>query len=447
VSEPTPPPPAPPHAGAAAAGGRADPGGGAGDDAGAAGPGRPRSWVEPALVVGFWTVMAVLTALGHALDPRANRWRLQPVVPGASVGLAFAASYLWAALTPLIFRLSGRYGVERARWRSRAAALLAVGVLVAVGVEMATAYLRFEVFFERRAPAWRFDPLYGMVRLAWLDDLIVYFAVLAAGFARDYFRRLQARHAEAVRLQADAARFQAEAARLEAQLADARLTALRAQLDPHFLFNTLNAVSSLVGSDPRGVRRMIARLSALLRHTLEESSEPEVPLERELGVLAQYVEIMEIRFEGRLHVETAVDPGALDALVPPLILQPLVENAIQHGVGRLPSACAGRVAVSARRDGDVVVLTVRDNGPALDDASALARAGGVGLRNTRARLAQLYGPDHTCALAPAPGGGVVAEVTLPYHTRADLHATAADGGAGADADAAPSAEPAAAARA
>jgi len=146
-------------------------------------------------------------------------------------------------------------------------------------------------------------------------------------------------------------------------------------------------------------------------------------------VLAQYVEIMEIRFEGRLQVDTQVDPGALDALVPNLILQPLVENAIKHGVSRLPGTAVGRIQVAGRRDGDVLVLTVRDNGPAPADADGLTRAGGVGLRNTRERLAQLYGPDQTLTLATAPEGGVVAELTLPYHTRADFHATAADRGA------------------
>ena len=122
-----------------------------------------------------------------------------------------------------------------------------------------------------------------MRRLAWLDDMVVYFAILAAGFARDYFLRLQARSREAVALQARAVQLQAEAARLEAQLAEARLSALRAQLDPHFLFNTLNAVSALVERDPRGVRRMIARLSDLLRHSIEGRDEPEVPLRDELA--------------------------------------------------------------------------------------------------------------------------------------------------------------------
>jgi len=269
-----------------------------------------------------------------------------------------------------------------------------------------------------------------MRRLAWLDDLLVYFAILAAGFARDYFLRLQARNREAIALQARAVQLQAEAARLEAQLAEARLSALRAQLDPHFLFNTLNAVSSLVGSDPRGVRRMIARLSVLLRHSLEESPEPEVALEEELQVLTQYVEIMEIRFEGRLHVEKHVASDVLDALVPNLILQPIVENAIKHGVSKLPNSAVGRIDVTARRDGDDVVISVVDNGPAIQDPGTAFEESGVGLRNTRARLAQLYGAEHTLSLAPAPGGeGVVATLTIPYHTRADLHAAAVDGAA------------------
>ncbi|MEO6527088.1 MAG: histidine kinase [Gemmatimonadaceae bacterium] len=381
----------------------------------------PRRWVEPALILTFWTVMAVLTAAGQVLDPRTAR--LTPVFPAATVTLAFVNSYIWAALTPLVFRLSRRYPIEHGTWSIRVPALLMLGAAIAALVDLTIAFLRFRVFFTGPWSPRPFDPTFGFVRMFWLDDLVVFLAVLAAGFARDYFLRLQTRHDEAVLLHAEAARLQAEAARLEAQLAEARLTALRAQLDPHFLFNTLNAVSTLVGSDPRGVRRMIARLSALLRHSLEESAEPEVPLEQELQVLAQYVEIMEIRFEGRLHVDTRIDPHALDALVPNLILQPLVENAIKHGVSKLPSAAVGRVEVEGRCDGEIVTITVRDNGPRLADASSLAGEGGVGLRNTRARLAQLYGAEHTLSLAPGIEGGVVATLTLPYHTRADLRVT------------------------
>ena len=380
----------------------------------------PRRWVEPVLILAFWTVMAVFTFIGISLDPRTGK--LQPMIPGASAGMAFSGWYLWAALTPPIFWLSRRYGLERGSWRSRMFVLLGAGVLIAICVEVVISYLRFEVFYRFPGQSIAFDPFWGMRRLAWLDDLVVYFAILAAGFARDYFLRLQARSRETVVLQARAVQLQAEAARLEAQLAEARLAALRAQLDPHFLFNTLNAVSSLVNSDPRGVRRMIARLSVLLRHSLEESPEPEVALEEELQVLTQYVEIMEIRFEGRLHVERRIDPDVLDALVPNLILQPIVENAIKHGVSKLANSAIGRIEVTARRHGDNVVISVVDNGPAVRDASSLLVQRGVGVRNTRERLAQLYGPEHTLSLSPAPTGeGVVATLTVPYHTRSDLH--------------------------
>ncbi|MEO8562331.1 MAG: histidine kinase [bacterium] len=386
----------------------------------------PRRWVEPALILAFWTVMAVLTAAGQVLDPRTAQ--LKPVFPAATIGLAFINCYLWAAVTPIVFRLCRRYPIEHATWPARVLGLLGIGVIVAALIDLTVAYLRFEVFFTGPWTNRPFDVFFGFTRLFWLKDLVIFIAVLAAGFARDYFLRLQARHDEAVLLKAEAARLQAEAARLEAQLAEARLSALRAQLDPHFLFNTLNAVSSLVGSDPRGVRRMIARLSALLRHSLEESTEPEVPLEKELQVLTQYVEIMEIRFEGRLHVETLIDADVRDALVPNLILQPLVENAIKHGVSKLPNAAVGRVEVTARRDGDLVVIAVYDNGPVITDPRSLTGEGGVGLRNTRARLAQLYGAEHTLTLAAAPVGaaGVIATVTLPYHTRADFHTTGVD---------------------
>ena len=211
--------------------------------------------------------------------------------------------------------------------------------------------------------------------------------------------------------------------RLQAQLAEARLDALRRQLDPHFLFNTLHAVSSLVERDPRGVRRMITRLSELLRHSIEVSGEPEVPLRQELELLGRYLDIMPVRFQGRLEVETRVDDRALDALVPNLILQPLVENAIKHGVEQLTGP--GRICIEAEHADGQVVLRVRDNGPGVDGgvpagAPLATRPGRVGLRNTVARLEQLYGTEQRFTLRLAEDGGAVAEVRLPYHTRTDL---------------------------
>jgi sensor histidine kinase YesM len=318
----------------------------------------------------------------------------------------------------LIFWLGGRFSMERANVVSRLALFLAVGIVVAMGVEMLLAFLRSELFdfpMRRRPPA-GFSPMLGVTRLFWLDDLMVYFAVLAASFARTYFLRYRARQEEAARLEA-------QTALLQAELAEARLSALQSQLNPHFLFNTLHAVSSLVERDPRGVRRMIARLSDLLRFTLERTDQQEVALEQELAFLERYLEIMQIRFQGRLEVRTHVDAGVSDALVPTLVLQPLVENAVKHGVGKVDGS--GVIEISARRSGDRLVLAVRDNGPGLDGASTGDE--GVGLRNTRARLEQLYGTAQSLTLRTADEGGLVAEITLPYHTGADLRASAVAG--------------------
>jgi len=254
------------------------------------------------------------------------------------------------------------------------------------------------------------DPLRAVTHLWFLREMIVYCGIVAAGVAREYAVRYRSRRDESARLQA-------EAAQLRAQLAEARLAALRNQMDPHFLFNTLNAVSALVERDPRGVRRMIARLSELLRHSLEGAGEPEVTLRQELEFADRYLEIMRIRFQGSLEVRTDLAEEVMDALVPNLVLQPLVENAVKHGVGHVRGG--GRIEISARRDGGRVVLCVRDNGPGLADANPRE---GVGVSNTRERLAQLYGEAGALALRPAEGGGVMAEVTLPYHTAGDLHA-------------------------
>jgi two-component system, LytTR family, sensor kinase len=250
--------------------------------------------------------------------------------------------------------------------------------------------------FRRRPPPTLF------VGIGILDDLMVYFAVLGSGIARDYFLRYQARLAETMALQA--------------QLAQARLDVLRTQLNPHFLFNTLNAVSALVERDPRGARKMIARLSDLLRYTLEESTEQEVPLHRELDLLAEYIELMQIRFQDRLTVTMDVAADVRNALVPNLILQPLVENAMKHGIGNITGP--GTIVLRARRDGDTLTITVTDNGPGPGGGGA-----GVGLTNTNARLRQMYGATHGVQLAPVMPRGTEARLVLPYHVTPLLAAT------------------------
>lgn len=200
-------------------------------------------------------------------------------------------------------------------------------------------------------------------------------------------------------------------------LAEARLAALRTQLQPHFVFNVLNAVTTLVHADPMAADRMLTRFAALLRAILHEETE-EHALARELDLLARYVELMQLRFGDRIAVEWAVDDAARTARVPFLVLQPLVENAYEHGLGGRESG--GRVRIGAARTGDSLRLVVEDDGAGADVATA-GTGGGIGLRNTRERLAQLHGARAALVLERPPGGGTRATVTLPFVDGAHAH--------------------------
>ncbi|HYH83797.1 MAG TPA: histidine kinase [Longimicrobium sp.] len=362
----------------------------------------------------FWLFLALLTAANRVLEPR--RPGLSPGLPTGPIGMAVAESLVWMLVTPLVFWISRRFVSGRHNRVARIVLLFAGGIAVSIFVDLALDFIRVYVLNLRFRGRQGFDPWRSLTRLWFMREMVVYCGIVAAGLARDYFWRYRARQEEAVRLQA-------ETARLQAQLAEARLATLRTQLDPHFLFNTLNAVSALVERDPRGVRRMIARLSELLRHSLEGAAETEVTLGQELAFVDKYLEIMRIRFQGTLEVELRVDDDVREALVPNLVLQPLVENAVKHGVGRLRGA--GKIQIAAHRRDGRVVLRVRDNGPGL----AADPRDGVGLRNTRERLAQLYGDAQSLDLRPAEGGGTEAEVSLPFHTRGDLHTRGVSAGA------------------
>jgi sensor histidine kinase YesM len=353
-------------------------------------------------ILAFWTFVAVLSSAGQLLDPRGGP--LQPVLPAAPVAFAFIQAYLWAALTPVIFWLATRFGLERAHAVRNALILFAIAVILAGVVDVILAYFRLHVFFEprsfRRPPPGIF---FGLRRFWFLDDLTVFVGVLAAGFAREYFLRFQARQTEARRLEA-------ESAQLKAQLAEAHLGALRTQLNPHFLFNTLNAVSTLVERDPPGVRRMISRLSDLLRRSFEAGTIQQVKLGEELDFVRRYFEIMQIRFPDSLDVRLRVHPDLLDALVPNLLLQPLVENAIKHAGESMTEPLV--IQVSARATRDCLVLRVRDNGPGL--RAGFQDGAGVGLRNTRERLRALYGEEQQLIVRRVYPRGTLAEVILPY---------------------------------
>jgi ligand-binding sensor domain-containing protein len=203
------------------------------------------------------------------------------------------------------------------------------------------------------------------------------------------------------------------AARLESQLAQAQLQVLEMQVQPHFLFNTLNSISVLIRTDPEKAVRMIGRLSEFVRLGLDRSGKQEIPLHEELKLVERYLEIESVRFADRLTVRQSADEGTLDALVPSMILQPLVENAVRHGISRRRGPVM--ISVEAARQNGELRMSVRDTGAGLPEGWNEHEARGIGLSNTRSRLEQLYGSRFRFRLDRDPEGGTVAEVAIPFH--------------------------------
>lgn len=338
---------------------------------------------------------------------------------GASLHLRtlwiYAASfYLWAALTPLMLRFGRRIGVCRPnRGTAIVLHLVAIALLTVLQAVVSTG-VRWLVL-----P--RTGGSFGQVMLAenFLNEIratarigtaaIVYSGTLLVGYALLMTRRYRERDLEA--------------ARLGAQLAEARLSALRMQLNPHFLFNSLNAIAGLVREqDNRTAVRMLALLSDVLRHALSTSTVHELPLREELAFIEEYLEIERVRFPDRLQVHLRIPEAIRDALVPSLLLQPIVENALRHGIHR--RSARGHLEIEAERRHDVLRLVVRDDGPGFR-REPRDQGGGVGLANTRARLRQLYGDDARLVLSSGAVAGAEVVIELPYHlgTRVSAAAT------------------------
>jgi signal transduction histidine kinase len=307
--------------------------------------------------------------------------------------------YVWAALTPLVLWLARRYPLRAGRWGRPL--LLHTAVSVALALLLITLDVPL-VLALRQAPDEPLSPAEAWQRYFFLEFhlyVLLYWALLCVAHALAYYR--------------DARDRRLEAAWLEGQLARAELNALKMQLDPHFLFNTLNAISALMHRDVEAADRMMGLLGDLLRRTLGAAGAQEVPLAQELDFVGRYLEIQQARFGGRLAVALDIEPGTLGARVPTLILQPLVENAIRHGIAPRPRG--GRVEVRSRRREGALHLEVFDDGPGLPPEAAGGCQEGVGLTNTRARLRHLYGPDHRLELSNG-GAGVVVTLAIPFRT-------------------------------
>jgi len=241
---------------------------------------------------------------------------------------------------------------------------------------------------------------------AFHGDVLDYWMVIGVQWGVLAYRSYQERSREALRLEL-------RASELQGQLTGAQLHALKVQLQPHFLFNTLNAIIVLVRQEKGKIaEQMLSNLADLLRRMLDDVDEQEVPLRRELEYLELYLAIEQVRFSDRLRVELSVDAALQEVSVPQLILQPIVENAIRHGIGR--SSAASRIAISAACDDEMLVLRVQNDGPGLSSGDS-AEERGIGLANTRARLNQLYGDRAGLELENDIPRGVVATLSIPFH--------------------------------
>jgi two-component system, LytTR family, sensor kinase len=288
--------------------------------------------------------------------------------------------WLWGAAVPLLWRLARRFPLDhRSFWRSLPAHLVIAVPLTVIQI-LLTHLVVGSLFGWKRGFV---SFLASGITINFHSSYPTYWVILLAVTAW-------------------------RAAALQSRLAEARLEALRVQLQPHFLFNTLNSVSSLMYRDLEAADTMIARLSDLLRLTLCGGDEREIPLRRELDLLGRYLDIERIRFEERLRVDLDIDAEAETAMVPPFLLQPIVENAVRHAIAARPEG--GRLEIAARLDGERLILSVADDGPGLPEGGGVP---GVGLSNTRARLAELYGAAARLDLDDTPGGGLTVTVSLP----------------------------------
>jgi two-component system LytT family sensor kinase len=348
-------------------------------------------------VFGVFTALIAANALQSAILG-AVLGRDFPV--GRSIGATALTWYAWAALTPVIAVLVRRFPFTKGRWRKSVLVHL-VASMVLFGAHFGLFGLGSHVLHlappgPRRLlvpPPPPAGPVQDAFRWYFFRGAGTYGLIVGGLVLLDYVRKDRQRVA------------------LEGQLALAELKALRMQLQPHFLFNTLHAIGVLIHSDPKAAHVMLTRLAELLRLSLDTASEPELPLEVELAFVEKYLAIQKARFGDRLTVRYALEPDAMRGLVPTLIMQPLVENALEHGVA--PHARPGVIEIAASRTANALTIRVRDNGNGLSEREGRVKSG-VGLANTRGRLRQLYGDRSRLTLANAVGGGLEVILEMPW---------------------------------
>ena len=365
-------------------------------------PAFARSWK-------FWlSVIAVATLVGAAeaaqLYAGSHALGRQPVSWARAASATMPSWYVIVATLPLVLWTSCNVPLEPGRLLRALAVHVPAATVFALAHIVLASWLSDYVFNPEPFPLGFRENVMRLASVYFVLDIAFYWALYGAVTAAEYHRRYREKAETASELTL-------KATRLEGSLARANLDALRMQLNPHFLFNTLNAISVLaLKGERQNVVRMLARLSDLLRLALE-NTEQVVPLSEELVFLQPYIEIEQVRFKDRLQVVQDIAPDTLDAEVPSLFLQPFVENAVRHGIAPRPGP--GLIEVRSRREGESLVLEVADTGPGFSDHHQHGREG-VGIANARARLDQLYGAAQRLELLASASGGALVRVVLPF---------------------------------
>ena len=348
------------------------------------------------LLLGFWIVPALVGTLGFQLVPS----RLNPELGVGALLVSQVGMWgMWGIWSIVIWAVGDRVPFERPHLMRAFVTHVPLGVFIVVAQILLQSELSIAFgLSERRG----LESTIVIGVRSYGDVFVVLFcAIVGAQIAFRWYANWQAQRIVTARMGED--------------LAQAQLRALQAQLNPHFLFNALNSVVTLIGRDPALAQRTIVRLADLLRATLHAGDAQEVALSKELELTRRYLDIEQVRFADRLSVRWELDE-MIDAVVPAFALQPLVENALVHGIARLPGA--GTVAISAHRDASDLVLRVCDNGPGPNTTLPASNGAGVGLANLRARLERLYGDTASLTLQPRAEGGAEAELRIPFRAAA-----------------------------
>ncbi len=359
----------------------------------------PVEWRTAALVVAVWTVHALLMACQiYIFQPRMS----SSISWGSALAHALEYSYIWLLLTPLILAAAKRFPLSSRTWLRNSlvhvGAAAALATIATAGTAMLAGSTAVQFFFQLSAIT-RDRAALGSLG----HGFTLYWVVLLISQAFVFMHRYNLERLKRWELQAE--------------LVNAELQALKMQLRPHFLFNVLHSISELIHRDPRAADRTIVQLSELLRISLNADRGQEVTLREELELLDRYIDIQKIRFGENLSTHVNASPDTLDALVPTLVLQPLVENAMRHGVADRTEG--GRIEIMCQAHSGRLLISVADNGKGLPDGGVVHLKEGTGLRSTRSRLERLYGRDHRFRLENRPAEGAEAIIEIPYRVDAD----------------------------